>query len=71
MSLDNRLKVYIEKKCEVCIFLTNGVKLKGIIHEEEKGTIFLVRDKTVQDIFKHSISTIMPPEGIIELEGNR
>ena len=50
----------------VTIFLVNGVKLQGIITWFDNFSILLKRDKHVQLVYKHAISTIMP-EGSIQL----
>ena len=49
-------------KLSVTIFLTNGVKLQGIITWFDNFSILLKRDTHIQLVYKHSISTIMPSE---------
>jgi len=43
----------------VVIFLTNGVRLKGIVKGFDNFVV-LLKDATEQLIYKHAISTIVP-----------
>jgi host factor-I protein len=45
------------------IFLTNGVKLGGIITKQDKDSLILSRDGSSQMVYKHAIATIMPNNG--------
>lgn len=45
----------------VLIFLTNGVKLSGILAEANEAAIWLVREGQGQTIYYHAMATIAPP----------
>ena len=47
-------------KNSVTVFLINGVKLQGIITWFDNFSVLLRREGTVQLVYKHAISTIMP-----------
>ena len=49
-----------KEKLPVTIFLINGVKLQGIITWFDNFSVLLRREGTVQLVYKHAISTIMP-----------
>jgi host factor-I protein len=54
----------------VVMFLTNGVRLKGIIKGFDNFVV-LLKDVTDQLIYKHAISTIVPEKNIeIRLESS-
>lgn len=50
-----------KNKTPVTVFLMNGVKLQGIATGFDSFSILLRRDGITQLIYKHAISTIMPP----------
>jgi host factor-I protein len=47
----------------VVIFLTNGVRLKGLVKAFDNFVI-LVKDVSQQLIYKHAVSTIVPEKDI-------
>lgn len=49
-----------KNKTPITVFLVNGVKLQGIITWFDNFCILLRRDSSVQLVYKHAISTIMP-----------
>ena len=49
-----------KSKNPVTLFLVNGVKLQGVITWFDNFSILLRREGTVQLVYKHAISTIMP-----------
>ena len=49
-----------KNKNPVTLFLVNGVKLQGIITWFDNFSVLLRREGTVQLVYKHAISTIMP-----------
>ena len=57
---DNFLNAVRKTKNPVTLFLVNGVKLQGIITWFDNFSVLLRRDGTVQLVYKHAISTIMP-----------
>jgi host factor-I protein len=50
-------------KVDVNVFLINGVRLIGRIDRFDRYTVLLTRGSTSQIVYKHTISTIAPPEG--------
>jgi host factor-I protein len=63
MSLqDHFLNSLRRAKAPVTIFLVKGVKLQGVITWFDAFSLLLRRDGTIQLLYKHSISTIMPGE---------
>ena len=57
---DTFLNSVRKNKNPVTLFLVNGVKLQGIITWFDNFSVLLRRDGTVQLVYKHAISTIMP-----------
>jgi host factor-I protein len=51
----------------VVMFLTNGVRLKGVIKGFDNFVV-LLKDVTDQLIYKHAISTIVPEKNV-EIRG--
>jgi host factor-I protein len=59
---DHFLNSVRRAKMPVTIFLVKGVKLQGVVTWFDSFSLLLRRDGAPQLIYKHSISTIMPPE---------
>jgi host factor-I protein len=59
---DHFLNSIRRAKLPVTIFLVKGVKLQGVITWFDAFSLLLRRDGATQLVYKHSISTIMPPE---------
>ena len=57
---DNFLNTVRKTKNPVTLFLVNGVKLQGVITWFDNFSVLLRREGTVQLVYKHAISTIMP-----------
>ena len=57
---DTFLNSVRKSKNPVTLFLVNGVKLQGNITWFDNFSVLLRRDGTVQLVYKHAISTIMP-----------
>ena len=57
---DSFLNSVRKSKNPVTLFLVNGVKLQGIITWFDNFSVLLRREGTVQLVYKHAISTIMP-----------
>ncbi len=53
-----------KNKFAVTVFLTNGVKLQGVVTWFDNFCVLLRRDGHAQLVYKHAISTIMPVEPI-------
>ena len=61
---DNFLNAVRKSKNPVTLFLVNGVKLQGVITWFDNFSVLLRREGTVQLVYKHAISTIMPSEPV-------
>ncbi|MEO8453562.1 MAG: RNA chaperone Hfq [Sphingomicrobium sp.] len=59
---DHFLNSVRRAKLPVTIFLVKGVKLQGVITWFDAFSLLLRREGASQLVYKHSISTIMPPE---------
>jgi host factor-I protein len=64
-----------KNKFPTTVFLTNGVKLQGIVTGYDTSSVLLRRESHEQLVYKHAISTIMPNMPVtlgdsIELEIN-
>ena len=57
---DSFLNSVRKNKNPVTLFLVNGVKLQGVITWFDNFSILLKREGTVQLVYKHAVSTIMP-----------
>ena len=57
---DTFLNSVRKSKNPVTLFLVNGVKLQGNITWFDNFSVLLRREGTVQLVYKHAISTIMP-----------
>jgi len=58
-----------KEKNSVTVFLINGVKLQGVITWFDNFCILLRRDGQSQLVYKHAISTIMPPQNVSLYDG--
>ena len=68
---DNYLNQLRKDKTPVVIYLTNGVRLKGIIKGFDNFVI-LLRETTQSLIYKHAVSTIVPEREVeISLEAQQ
>lgn len=52
------------EKMQVVVFLVNGFQLKGIVRGFDSFTVILDTEGKQQMIYKHAISTIVPPKPI-------
>ena len=57
---DTFLNSVRKSKNPVTLFLVNGVNLQGIITWFDNFSVLLRREGTLQLVYKHAISTIMP-----------
>lgn len=62
---DNFLNSLRKEKIPVVIYLTNGVRLRGLIKAFDNFVI-LLKENTQSLVYKHAISTIVPEK---EIEG--
>ena len=61
---DTFLNTVRKSKVAVTIYLVNGVKLQGNITWFDNFCVLLRRDRQIQLVYKHAISTVMPMEPI-------
>lgn len=62
---------YIRKnRIPVTVFLTNGVKLQGVLTSFDNFCVQLRRDGQSQLVYKHAISTVMPSQPINLYDGD-
>src|SRR5256885_14965936 len=61
---DHFLNSVRRAKLPVTIFLVKGVKLQGVVTWFDAFSLLLRRDGAAQLVYKHSISTIMPADGL-------
>jgi host factor-I protein len=68
---DTYLNHLRKDKVPVIIYLTNGVRLKGIIKGFDNFVI-LLKESSQSLIYKHAVSTIVPEKDVeLEFEGQR
>ena len=60
---DNFLNQLRKEKMPVVIYLTNGVRLRGVIKGFDNFVI-LLKESAQQLIYKHAVSTIVPEREI-------
>ncbi len=60
---DNFLNQLRKEKMPVVIYLTNGVRLKGVVKAFDNFVI-LLKESSQQLIYKHAVSTIVPERDI-------
>ncbi|MEK6672246.1 MAG: RNA chaperone Hfq [Nitrospirota bacterium] len=60
---DNYLNHLRKEKTPVVIYLTNGVRLKGLIKGFDSFVIVL-KETAQQLIYKHAVSTIVPEKDV-------
>jgi host factor-I protein len=60
---DNFLNELRKEKMPVVIYLTNGVRLRGVVKGFDNFVI-LLKESTQQLIYKHAVSTIVPERDI-------
>ena len=59
---DQFLAAARREKCAVTVFLMNGFQLKGIIRGFDSFVVMVESEGKQQMIFKHAISTVVPPK---------
>jgi host factor-I protein len=60
---DNYLNQLRKDKVPVVVYLTNGVRLKGVVKAFDNFVI-LLKETNQQLIYKHAVSTIVPERDI-------
>ena len=58
---DQFLALARREKCIVTVFLMNGFQMKGCVRGFDSFVVMLESEGKQQMIFKHAISTIVPP----------
>ena len=61
---DTFLSAARRDKATVVVFLMNGFQMKGVIRGFDSFVILLDSDGKQQMIYKHAVSTIVPPKPI-------
>jgi len=64
---DNYLNQFRKDKLPVLVYLTNGVRLKGVVKAFDNFVI-LLKDANQQLVYKHAVSTIIPDKPVELLE---
>ena len=59
---DQFLAAARREKCIVTLFLMNGFQLKGIVRGFDSFVVLVESEGKQQMIFKHAISTVVPPK---------
>ena len=59
---DQFLAAARREKCTVTLFLMNGFQLKGIVRGFDSFVVLVESEGKQQMIFKHAISTVVPPK---------
>ena len=59
---DQFLALARRERCLVTVFLMNGFQMKGCIRGFDSFVVMLESEGKQQMIFKHAISTIVPPK---------
>ena len=59
---DQFLAAARREKCIVTVFLMNGFQMKGSVRGFDSFVVMLESEGKQQMIFKHAISTIVPPK---------
>lgn len=62
---DNFLNQLRKDKSTVTMFLMNGFQLHGVVKSFDGFTVVLDSDGKQQLIYKHAISTVVPPRPIV------
>jgi len=60
---DNYLNQLRKDKIPVVVYLTNGVRLKGVVKAFDNFVI-LLKEATQQLVYKHAVSTIVPERDV-------
>lgn len=53
-----------KEKLPVTVFLMNGFQMKGIVRGFDSFSVLLESDGKQQMIYKHALSTVVPPKPI-------
>ncbi len=53
-----------KEKCDITIYLVNGVPIKGKVLSFDNFTILMEVDKKQNLIYKHAVSTLLPSKPV-------
>ena len=57
----------IREEMQMVLFLMNGYQLRGVITGYDDSVVVIETDGKQQVVYKHAISTMVPPEEIEEI----
>lgn len=60
MLQDPFLNAVRKERIPVSIYLANGIKLQGVVEGFDQYVVLLKKDRAVQMVYKHAISTVAP-----------
>ena len=60
---DEFLETLVKEQTAVNVFLVNGIRLSGQVSAYDYYTVMLNSGPSVQVVFKHAISTVLPVNG--------
>ena len=58
------LQYVVRQQAPVTVFLTNGVKLSGVLTFADETAFTLSRDGITQLVYKHAVATVMPGDAV-------
>ncbi len=61
---DAFLNYVVKSQSPVTVFLTNGVKLSGVLTFADAGAFTLSRDGVTQLVYQHAVATVMPADAM-------
>ncbi len=61
---DPFLNALRRQRVPVAIYLTNGIKLQGVVAGFDQ-TVILLKNNSKQMVFKHAIATVVPSRNIV------
>ena len=65
---DPFLNALRRQRVPVAIYLTNGIKLQGVVAGFDQSVI-LLKNNSKQMVFKHAIATVVPSRNIVWQDG--
>ena len=61
---DTFLNSVRKSKMPLTVFLVNGVKLQGVVTWFDNFCILLRREGSIQLVYKHAVSTVVPSKAV-------
>jgi host factor-I protein len=62
---DEFLETLVKEQTAVNVFLVNGIRLGGQVSAYDHYTVMLKSGPSLQVVFKHAISTVLPANGSV------